>query len=79
MKSDRKIGRRATNLSLDSTLVAEARELGLNLSRIAEEGLEQAVKAEREKRWKEQNREAIEAHNQYVREHGLPLAKYRLF
>lgn len=32
-----------------------------------------------EKQWREENAEAIAASNRYVEEHGLPLAKYRLF
>ena len=30
-------------------------------------------------RWLEENREALESSNAWVREHGLPLAKYRMF
>jgi antitoxin CcdA len=33
----------------------------------------------REARWLEENFEALESFNRYVEEHGLPLAKYRLF
>lgn len=33
--------------------------------------------AEKEARWKEENRAALESSNEYVRRHGLPLAKYR--
>jgi antitoxin CcdA len=29
--------------------------------------------------WKRENREAIEWSNDYVRKHGLPLEKYRMF
>ena len=71
--------RKATNLSLDQRVVAEAKELGLNVSRIAEEAISDAVRAERNRRWKEENREALESWNDWVRENGLPLEKYRLF
>ena len=71
--------RRPTNLSLDSALVEEARSFGINVSRACEEGLDRAVREERRRRWIEQNREAMEASNAYVAEHGLPLAKYRMF
>lgn len=71
--------RRATNVSLDQSLVAAARELDINLSRACEQGLAREIKATREARWLEENAEAIESSNRYVEKHGLPLAKYRLF
>lgn len=75
----RKLPRRATNVSLDQSLVEAARELGINLSRACEEGLAREIKAIRDARWLEENRKAIESSNRYFAEHGLPLAKYRLF
>lgn len=72
-------GRRSTNLTIDADLLGEARTLKVNLSRAAEQGIAAAVKAEREQRWKEENREAIESSNRWVEEHGLPLEKYRQF
>ena len=74
-----KSARKAANLSLDSELLTQARELDINLSRAAEDGIAKAVKAERKRRWLEENAEAIKAHNEYVAKHGLPLEKYRMF
>lgn len=71
--------RKATNLSLDQALIAEAKELEINVSRVAEEAIADAVRAEKNRRWKEENREAMESSNEWVRKNGLPLAKYRLF
>lgn len=71
--------RKATNLSLDQGLIAEAKELEINVSRVAEEAIGDAVRAEKNRRWKEENREAMESSNEWVRKNGLPLAKYRLF
>ena len=71
--------RRATNVSLDSEHLAEARELGINVSQACERGLIQTIAEARAARWLEENREAIESSNAWVREHGLPLAKYRMF
>jgi len=79
VREDRIPFRRPTNVSLDSDLVEEARALDINISRASEEGLERAVREERRRRWIEENREAMEASNAYVRENGLPLGKYRLF
>lgn len=71
--------RKSVNLSLDSNLVSQVRDLKINLSRAAEDGIERAVKAERERLWRLENAEGIAASNKYVEEHGLPLAKYRQF
>lgn len=71
--------RKSTNLTLDADLVAEARAMKINISRIAEEGIAKAVANERARLWKIENREAIESWNRYVEENGLPLQDYRQF
>lgn len=71
--------KRGTNVSLQASLVDEARALGVGISSACEQGLSAAVKAEKERRWREENAEAIESWNRYVAEYGLPLAKYRMF
>jgi len=71
--------RKATNISLDPDLLGQARELEVNVSRAAEDGVRLAVKKAREARWLAENAEAIESSNRWVEEHGLPLAKYRQF
>ena len=72
-----KTQREAANLSLDQRLIAEAKELGLNVSKIAEEGFKRAIAARKSELWLEENREAIEEHNRYFAEHGLPFAELR--
>ncbi|MDK4706148.1 type II toxin-antitoxin system CcdA family antitoxin [Rhizobium sp. CNPSo 4062] len=71
--------RKAANLSLDEGLVSDARELKINISRAAEEGIARAIKAERDRLWLLENAEAIEQANAYVEKHGLPFGKYRQF
>lgn len=71
--------RRATNVSLDQSLVEAARELDINLSRACEQGLAREIKAVREARWLEENAEAIKSYNDYVEKHGVLLAEYRRF
>src|SRR3546814_9272279 len=44
--------RRATNISLDSALLSEAKALEVNISRACERGLALEVAAAREKRWR---------------------------
>jgi antitoxin CcdA len=71
--------REAANMSINAALLADARALDINVSRAAEMGIAEAVKAEKGRRWREENREALESSNAWVEQHGLPLAKYRQF
>ncbi|MEG3143816.1 type II toxin-antitoxin system CcdA family antitoxin [Sphingomonas sp. RT2P30] len=71
--------RRAINLSIDSTLIDEAKALDINVSRVCEEALRERIRAEKGARWLEENQAAIEDWNAYIAEHGLPLERYRLF
>ena len=75
----RSVQRKSTNLSLDARLVAEAKNLDINISRVAEKSIADAVAEEKARLWKIENREVLEAWNEYVERNGLPLAKYRQF
>ncbi|MDM7982285.1 MAG: type II toxin-antitoxin system CcdA family antitoxin [Rhizobium sp.] len=70
--------RKTHDLTVNEALVAEAETLGLDITGAAEQGIARAIKAEKERRWKIENAEAIQASNDYVAKHGLPLAKYRM-
>lgn len=65
------IRRKPTNLSLQENLVAEAKALGLNVSQIAEAALAAAVREAKAAVWLAENREAIEAYNRHVEQHGM--------
>lgn len=71
--------RKPTNLSLDATLLAEAKALKVNLSRAAEDGVRNAVAAARAKQWKTENAAALQSSNDYVEKHGLPLEEFSQF
>ena len=71
--------RKAHDLTVSDALIAEAEALGVDIKGAAEKGIALAIKAEKERRWKIENAEAIKASNDYVAKHGLPLAKYRMF
>jgi antitoxin CcdA len=71
--------KRATNVSLNAQLLAEARALDVNISRAAEQGLARAIAEKRAALWLEENRAALESSNTFVEQNGLPLAKYRGF
>lgn len=71
--------KKATNVSLAENLLAEAKELRINVSQAAEAGVAMAVAEKRAELWLKENWEAIESSNAYVEKHGLPLEKYRMF
>lgn len=63
--------KKPTNLSLNSDLLRQARELDINLSSVLEEALEAVVKRRLGERWLAENREAITAYNEHVETHGV--------
>ncbi|MHC8494772.1 type II toxin-antitoxin system CcdA family antitoxin [Thalassospira sp. SM2505] len=71
--------RKATNISIDVELLAEAKSLGINISRTAEQGLREAVAKKRAEQWRAQNKAALEASNAFVEEQGIPLSAHRKF
>jgi antitoxin CcdA len=71
--------KRATNVSLRSDLIEEAKSLGINISEACEQGLAEEVARSRKEAWLEENLPALEAWNQWVRENGIPYAEYRQF
>ncbi|MGR3497681.1 MAG: type II toxin-antitoxin system CcdA family antitoxin [Limimaricola soesokkakensis] len=73
------MGRIKVNLTLEAELAETARALGLNMSRLAEAAIAEAAKAERNRRWREENRAALAAYTEEVAREGLPLASYRSF
>lgn len=81
MKQDviRASKRKSVNLSLDTGVVAAAREAGINLSQIAEAAIRNATRAEQERRWQDENRQAIAGWNRWYEKNGHPLETYRMF
>jgi antitoxin CcdA len=71
--------KRPTNLSLNSKVLEMAKELGMNVSQTVDALLAQEVQRVYWERWKEENKEAMDAYNERIRREGLPLAKYRTF
>jgi len=71
--------KRATNISLDSRILAEAKALEINISRACEGGLEAEIARVRQEAWIAENGEALESSNAYAEANGLPLADLRQF
>lgn len=70
--------KRAVNLFVDADLLDEAKRMRINLSELLERRLRVLVRAERERRWTNENREAIESINQFIDQHGLLASRLRL-
>ena len=62
--------KKPTNVSLNQDLVRAAKAYGLNISRIAEAALAEAVRETARQAWTEDNAEAIERYNDRVRTRG---------
>lgn len=58
---------------------AEAEALGLDAAAIAARAVQDAIRAEKARRWLEENHEAIKAWNRWTEANELPLAEYRMF
>jgi antitoxin CcdA len=71
MSSARLARKAPTNLSLRADLVRRAKKLGLNLSEILDNALEQAVRAAEGRAWLDENREAIDDYNALVAKRGV--------
>ncbi len=62
--------KRPANLSVNSDLLAQARGMKINLSRIFEERLAEVVLEARRTAWLEENRRAIDDYNAFITERG---------
>ena len=71
--------RAKVNLSIEAGISDEARELGVNMSRVAETAIAEAIRQERNRQWRDENRAALDAYAEAVRKTGLPLETQRLF
>lgn len=70
--------RRAVNLTMRADMIDLARELDLNLSKAAERGVIEAVRAAQEEKFLSENQGAIDAYNARIAREGLPIRAYWL-
>lgn len=63
--------RKATNLTIDASLVDEARSLDINLSQAFEAHLRELIRKRRAEQWLAENRAAFARYNAYVEAHGI--------
>jgi antitoxin CcdA len=74
---DQQAPKKATNLSINSSLLAKAKMLELNLSATLERALAVEVQKAERAQWLEQNRKAIAAANALADNNGLFADSYR--
>ncbi len=63
-----------TNITLNATNLAAARELGLNVSAISDAALTEAVRAAHVELWRRENAAAIAERRSWIESNGPPLA-----
>ncbi len=71
--------KKATNLSINSDLLRQAKELHINLSQTVEEYLARVVREAKQRQWLAENADFIAAYNKRIEKDGLPLEQYRTF
>ncbi len=69
--------KRATNLSINSDLLAKARALDINLSQTLERELVRLVEAEERRRMQEEADRTCEIWNRFHAEHGSAIDEFR--
>jgi antitoxin CcdA len=62
--------KKSTNLSINSDLLRQAKERHINISKALELRLAELIREENARRWKEENREAIEDYNRRIEARG---------
>jgi len=76
---DENAPKKATNLSINSDLLAKTRQLDINLSATLEQALQQRLAEQNAENWKQENAPAIKAYNDFVEENGLFSDEFRQF
>ncbi len=71
--------KKATNLSLNSDLLKRSRALNINLSATLEQALKVKLAETEAEKWKRKNKNAIQAYNEFVEEHGCFSDEFREF
>jgi antitoxin CcdA len=71
--------KKATNLSINSDLLRQAKELHINLSQTVEDYLASLVREAKQRQWLAENADFIAAYNKRIEAEGLPLEQYRTF
>ena len=71
--------KKAANLSINSDLLKQAKELKINLSKMFEENLAQKIIERKSQEWLDDNKDAIEEYNIHVQKRGVFSDRLRRF
>jgi antitoxin CcdA len=63
--------KKPTNLSVNSDLLRQAKELGINMSQIFEERLAEVIRERKRLKWQEENKAGLDAYGRFLEENGL--------
>lgn len=63
--------KKSANLSVNETLLQQAKALNINLSQLLEQRLVEYLKESFQQSWLEENREAIDAYNRRIEHNGV--------
>ncbi len=62
--------KKATNISINSDLIRQAKEYKINLSKTLEHELDKLIRKKAEEAWLEETQEAVESYNRHIAENG---------
>jgi antitoxin CcdA len=79
MRKFRNAPKRNINLSLNSAVLDQAREMGLNISQLVDQLLAAEVEKQYWARWNEDNKQAIADYNARIESEGLFSDHWRTF
>lgn len=71
--------KKPTNLTVNSDLLSQAKELKINLSATFEFALAEVLKKKKIQFWKEENKESILSYNELIEDYGLFSDESRTF
>jgi antitoxin CcdA len=71
--------KKAANLSINQALLAEARQLNINLSATLEQALRDRIQFEKRQQWLRDNQQALENCNELAEVNGLFSDSHRVF
>lgn len=66
--------KRKTSLTLNAAMLEAARDLGINVSAVADTALREAVATARRRKWLDENADAFAAQAEWHERNGHPLA-----
>lgn len=79
IRTQSKALKKTIHLTLNPQVLAEAKKLGINISKACDAFLESLVRQEKERLWRLENVDFIASYNKTIEDEGLPLDSWRTF